>query len=271
MDRGPKEREVAKRLRDTVKNTLSLQRSRLSHQPDAARGVPSHEPVPQFNFNGVYAHDVSSAEADILLPEGSSSTDHSSTPALFDTSSNAATTGSYDSHTSHESSEASNPAVKVNAGATHSESVPPILSNASWSILPDNFEEDQAILLMHFFDHVLPLQFRFYNHSVLEGGRGWLLSILTQTKPLYLVALNLAAYHQQSILVRGSRILCTASLQKLQERHIECIKVLRCHLEKFSTATNTRSSEDCIECMACITLLIALEVSLLTLESRDSC
>jgi hypothetical protein len=254
MDRGPKEREVAKSLRDTVKNTLSLQRSRLSRQPDAARRIPSHEPAPQFNFNG----------------EESSSTDHSAAPPLFDTSSNAATTGPYGSHSSRESSEVLNSLTEEKAGATRSELVNPILSKDSWSILPDHFEEDQAGLLMHFFDHVLPLQFRFYNPSVLEGGRGWLLSILTRTKPLYLVALNLAAYHQQSILVRGNRILCTASLEKLQERHIECIKALRCHLEKFSAA-DSHSSDDCIESMACITLLIALEVSLLTLESCDSC
>jgi hypothetical protein len=265
MDRGSKERELAKRLRDTVKNTHSLQRSRLSRQPDPTSRTPSHEPAPQFNFNG-----VSSVEADIFLPEELSSTNHSATPSLYDTSSHAATTGSYDSHSS-ESSETSSPSAKVNAGATSNEAADPILSKDSWSILPDHFGEDQASLLMHFFDHVLPLQFRFYNPSVLEGGRGWFLSILTRTKPLYLVALNLAAYHQQSILVRGSRILCTASLEKLQERHIECIKVLRCHLEKFSIAAHSPSSDDCIESMACITLLIALEVRLSTLESCDSC
>jgi C6 transcription factor Pro1 len=242
----------------------------LSRQPDPTSRTPSHEPAPQFNFNGVYANGVSSVEADIFLPEELSSTDHSATPSLFDTSLHAATTGSYDSHSS-ESSETSSPSAKINAGATSNEAVDPILSKDSWSILPDHFGEDQASLLMHFFDHVLPLQFRFYNPSVLEGGRGWFLSILTRTKPLYLVALNLAAYHQQSILARGSRILCTASLEKLHERHIECIKVLRCHLQKFSIAAHSHSSDDCIEIMACITLLIALEVSLSTLESCDSC
>jgi hypothetical protein len=271
MDRGSKEREVAKSLRDTVKHTLSVQRSRLSRQSEGARRTLSHDPAPQFNFNGTSTREISSVEVDILLPEESSTTDYSATPPLFDKSSNAATTGSYDSHSSHESSETSNPAVKVNAGATHSEPVDPILSKDSWSILPDHFEEDQASLLMHFFDHVLPLQFRFYNPSVIEGGRGWFLSILTRTKPLYLVALNLAAYHQQSILVRGSRVLCTASLEKLQERHIECIRVLRCHLEKVLVTGHSYSNDDCIGSMACITLLIALEVSLAALESCHSC
>ncbi|KAH8816909.1 fungal-specific transcription factor domain-containing protein [Xylogone sp. PMI_703] len=135
-----------------------------------------------------------------------------------------------------------------------------MLTNDSWSVLPGYFEDDQASLLMHFFDHVLPLQFRFYNPSIREGGRGWLLSILTRAKPLYHVALSLAAYHQQSVLVQGSGIECATSLAKLQERHIECIKALRCHIEALSIETQANSHEVVIEVMACITFLIALEL-----------
>jgi hypothetical protein len=115
---------------------------------------------------------------------------------------------------------------------------------------------------MHFFDHVLPLQFRFYKCSILEGGRGWLLSILTRTKPPYHVALSLAAYHQQSILVRDNKVPFAASLRKLEERHIEFIKALRCYLEQFSIGNEANTCETNIEIMACIALLIALEVNL---------
>lgn len=201
MDRGVKEREVAKSLRNTVKQTLSLQRLRLSRQSSGASRTLSDE----------------------------------------------------DGHSPHESPRSPTPAAAVIAGAARNEAIDLILTNESWSVLPVQFEEDQASLLMHFFDHVLPLQFRFYNPSILEGGRGWLLSILTRTKPLYHVALSLAAYHQQSILVRGSGIPCAASLAKLQERHIECIKVLRYHLEKFPIGAQANSCEDNIEIMACIT------------------
>ena len=113
---------------------------------------------------------------------------------------------------------------------------------------------------MHYFDHVLPRQFRFYNPTIPEGGRGWLLSIITNTRPLYHVVLSLAAFHQQSVIAHGSGVPCTASLEKLQERHVECIKILRHHLENF-TIDATTSFEGCVDIMACITILIALEVS----------
>jgi C6 transcription factor Pro1 len=273
MDRGVKEREVAKILRNTVKQTLSLQRLRLSRQSSGADRTLPDEPAPQSHLYGASSCDVSSAEdvpdVDSLLLECLTSTGPSCTVSSSDGRSNLGAFGSHDAHSSHESPESPNPAAAVIAGAARNEANDLILTNQSWSVLPVQFEEDQASLLMHFFDHVLPLQFRFYNPSILEGGRGWLLSILTRTKPLYHVALSLAAYHQQSILVRDGGISCTASLAKLQERHIECIKVLRCHLNKFPIGTQANTCEDDIEIMACITLLIALEVSLACSECRS--
>lgn len=177
-----------------------------------------------------------------------------------DAASNVLNFDSRDSHGANESPQYPTPAAAAIGVSPRKEPIDMILTNDSWSVPPVQFEEDQASLLMHFFDHVLPRQFRFYNPSVLEGGRGWLLSILIRTKPLYQVALSLAAYHQQSILIRGSGISCAASLAKLQERHIECIKELRTHLEKFPVGTQASSCEENIEVMACIVLLIALEV-----------
>lgn len=164
-----------------------------------------------------------------MLPERLSSTDRSCTLSPFDASPNPGPLGSQNCHSSLKDPNRPSPAAAVIAGAKGNGALDVIPTNDSWSVLPLQFEEDQASLLMHFFDHVLPLQFRFYNPSILEGGRGWLLLILTRTKPLYHVALSLAAYHQQSILVRGRQIPCTDSLRKLEERHIECIKELRCH------------------------------------------
>ena len=53
---------------------------------------------------------------------------------------------------------------------------------------------------MHYLDIVFPLLFRFYNPLVSEGGRGWLLTILLRTKPLFHAALSLSAYHQKKLL-----------------------------------------------------------------------
>ncbi|KAF2814347.1 uncharacterized protein BDZ99DRAFT_437239 [Mytilinidion resinicola] len=142
----------------------------------------------------------------------------------------------------------------------HKEVAEQLLNNGRPSILTEPIEHDQAALLMHFFDHVLPLQFPFYNPSIQEGGRGWLLAIITQTKPLYQVALNLASYHQQSVLAKDSAFSCEISLAKLEERHIECIRLLRLHLDKFSCVEEVTTYEEHTQVMVCITFLIGLEL-----------
>ena len=150
-----------------------------------------------------------------------------------DASSNVVIFNSQDGNEADESPRHATPAAAAMGVSPRKETIDMILTNDSWSVPPVQFEEDQASLLMHFFDHVVPRLFRFYNPSVMEGGRGWLLSILIRTKPLYKMALSLSAYHQQSILIRGSGISYAVSLAKLQERQIECIIELRHHLERF--------------------------------------
>ncbi|KAE9372776.1 hypothetical protein N431DRAFT_376065, partial [Stipitochalara longipes BDJ] len=264
MDRGAKEREVAKSLRNAVKQTISLQRMRQSLQSSDASETASHGPEPPSRPNEASPYDVPSSQdvpvTNVMLSEGLSSAKENNTSSPFNGSASPRTVGSQDCHTSPLNPNSPSLAVGEIAGVTHNESLDLILTSNNWSVLPLQFEEDQASLLMHFFDHVLPLQFRFYNPSILEGGRGWILSILTRTKPLYHVALSLAAYHQQSILVRSNQIPCTASLRKLEERYIECIKALRCHLEQFPIGPEANTCETNIEIMACIALLIALDL-----------
>ncbi|TGO55302.1 hypothetical protein BOTNAR_0248g00180 [Botryotinia narcissicola] len=65
---------------------------------------------------------------------------------------------------------------------------------------PKWIEDQEASLMMHYLDHVFFIQFRFHTPS-LSSGRGWLLSLLTKTKPLYHAALSLSAFHRQSLLL----------------------------------------------------------------------
>ena len=263
MDRGPKEREVAASLRKIVRQTLTLQRLRLSQRDDNRSRTSSDEPV-----HFTHAYDVSTSNSS--LSEDSLNADLNALSNLdlekrqpvvssFETNSEHRKATSHGDDASQENPTAAAAAIVATA---RKERADRLLNIESWSTPPDQFEEDQANLLMHYFDHVLPLQFSFYSPSIFEGGRGWLLSILVRTKPLYHVVLSLAAYHQQSVLVRGSGVPCKASLAKLQERHIDCINVLRSHLEKFSREAQVKSSEDLVDIMACICFLIALEVSL---------
>ncbi|KFX96160.1 hypothetical protein O988_05448 [Pseudogymnoascus sp. VKM F-3808] len=251
MDRGVRERKVAKSLRNIVKQTLSLQRQ---WQPRESQML-SDEPLSLPHLHHASMNDgflfEDAADASFLLPESLNSTG-TSVSLLDESSSPRAPTSPALKNPS--------PAGAVIAGAARNDTIDLMLTSESWSVVPVQFEEDQATLLMHFFDHVLPLQFRFYNPSIGEGGRGWLLSILIRTKPLYNVALSLAAYHQQSILVQDRKVQCTASLGKLKERHIECIRALRLHIEKYPVGSQGDTCQDNIETLACITLLIALEL-----------
>lgn len=47
-----------------------------------------------------------------------------------------------------------------------------------------HLESDSALLLMHYMDHVLYIQFPFYNDALSHHGRAWLLSLITTVKPI---------------------------------------------------------------------------------------
>ncbi|KAG9660134.1 hypothetical protein KCU95_g10316, partial [Aureobasidium melanogenum] len=90
----------------------------------------------------------------------------------------------------------------------------------------------EAELLMHYLDHVFALQFRFYSPSIQNGGRGWLLWLLTETKPLYHAALSLGALHQHSLLARTARGLhYHDTLKELNEHHNRALQELQIFLQ----------------------------------------
>jgi C6 transcription factor Pro1 len=135
---------------------------------------------------------------------------------------------------------------------------------SSKSITSDFLEYDShASLLMHYLDVVFPNQFPFYNPSAEEGGRGWLLLIILRTKPLYLAALSMAAYHQQS----RRRKFCSSmdpgsvAVDIFQTHHSLAIKELRLYLDTFKQEERAQSLEGNIEVLASIVFLICLEVS----------
>lgn len=84
---------------------------------------------------------------------------------------------------------------------------------------------DDYVLLMHFLDNVFPLQYPMYNPGVSEGGRGWLLLLLLQARPLYHAALAVSACHRRSVLhakVGHSHQVAVS----VQQRHSDfCVKL----------------------------------------------
>lgn len=124
-------------------------------------------------------------------------------------------------------------------------------------------DDDQTSLLMHYLDHVFPLQFPFYQPSIWNGGRGWLLFTLMQTKPLYYAALSFAAYHRQSIFCKGTTDArpCCFQVEALQEKHVRAIRGLRHYLERIGTGIRNQDLVDSVKVLCCMALLISLEVS----------
>jgi len=129
---------------------------------------------------------------------------------------------------------------------------------SDFSVVPEQID---AELLMHYLDHVFPLQFPFYKPSVVAGGRGWLLSILTTTKPLYHAAISLAAYHRQSILCRDSASK-EHDLEFLESQYARALSELSQYLAKIGDKNKARTQVENINILSCLAMLISLEVGI---------
>jgi C6 transcription factor Pro1 len=80
---------------------------------------------------------------------------------------------------------------------------------------------EESILLMHFLDRVFPLQYPMYRPDIVDGGRGWLLTLLLRTKPLYHAALALSSYHRRMMISERTQHPCRVLAVVQQEKHLE--------------------------------------------------
>jgi C6 transcription factor Pro1 len=93
---------------------------------------------------------------------------------------------------------------------------------------------DELVLVMHFLDHVFPLQYPMYNPEALEGGRGWLLSLLLETEPLYHAVMALSAYHRRVMTFAKTSHSSQVAALVQQEKHLEiCIKLVSQSTERY--------------------------------------
>ncbi|KAK5064904.1 hypothetical protein LTR84_000738 [Exophiala bonariae] len=80
---------------------------------------------------------------------------------------------------------------------------------------------DESILLMHFLDHVFTLQYPLYRPQAIESGRGWLLSALLRSKPLYHAALATSMHHRRTLMLGRLSPSARATALVEQERYLE--------------------------------------------------
>jgi hypothetical protein len=125
-------------------------------------------------------------------------------------------------------------------------------------------KNDEAVLLMHFIDSVFPLQYPMYRPTILEGGRGWLLSLLLRTKPLYHASLALSAYHRGTFLVTASRHpACRAWSTVEQEKHLAiCLTGFQQAIKDVGHWVSRACPSNSLGLMACVIQLVFFEVRL---------
>lgn len=98
----------------------------------------------------------------------------------------------------------------------------------SWETPAMLISARDSVMLMHFLDYVFLNQYPMYQPRPLDGGRGWLMSLLFESKPFYHSALALSSY---------SRLLWTQNIASPQclshagfrlEHHLEvCLQEVR--------------------------------------------
>lgn len=117
----------------------------------------------------------------------------------------------------------------------------------------------EAELLMHYLDQVFSLQFRFHVPSIGSGGRGWLLWLLTETKPLYHAALSLGALHRHSLLCQSER---HDSLIDMNAHHTRALQEVQAFLHGEYDASNVpnRSRKKNLQVLACGVQFISFEL-----------
>ncbi|KAF7934496.1 hypothetical protein BELL_0318g00120 [Botrytis elliptica] len=165
---------------------------------------------------------------------------------------------------------------KTSSGSSPAQSSPSISAETSTGTTPESgnaffgtpiITNNEAALLMHFVDNVFPLQYPMYKPAVSEGGRGWLLSLLLKTKPLYHASIGLSAYHRGVVLRELTSGGCTKPSIAEQESHLAIC------LTEFQEAI--RSAQDCakdcvygreicvgssLAIMACVVQLVFFEL-----------
>jgi hypothetical protein len=122
------------------------------------------------------------------------------------------------------------------------------------------FEYRDAELLMHYFDYVFPLQFRFQAQDLDKGGRGWLLWLLVKTGPLYQAALSLAALHQYTLRYRDQ----SEKYVELHNYHSKALRDLQLFLQENQATNSSSETTRQMEVLACGVSLISFEVRLPT-------
>lgn len=115
-------------------------------------------------------------------------------------------------------------------------------------------------MLMHFLDTVFPLQYPMYKPSAIDGGRGWLLSLLLRTKPLYHASLALSAYHRGTIFLATNSPCSTFSTVDKEKHLAICLSEFQQAIKDVGQWVSSACPSNSLGLMACVIQLVFFEV-----------
>jgi hypothetical protein len=247
MDGGEREKQAAAETRRLIKN--AARRESASNQRRSASNAPSSRQPPTQNANSPSGTDISNAvlhgsaqSDDVTSSLGGTRSDGGLWEPKIGSGSNSAT--SVATLSRNENFE----------GAIDSASPQPVEHS-----LPQALKGREASLLMYYLDFVFPLQFKMYDPTAAEGGRGWLLSLLLRTPPLYHMTLALSAHVFEIVEIpNGAKERKQASLALLGS----ALQNLQKYIHIYNQQKNARNLEDRIKVLGCILQMMAFIVRL---------
>ncbi|KAG9258216.1 fungal-specific transcription factor domain-containing protein [Emericellopsis atlantica] len=128
----------------------------------------------------------------------------------------------------------------------------------------DNGPDVDVHFIMIYLDYVFPYLFPFYRPPILSGGRGWVLDILQRNKSVYYTAISLASYFFGVIMANGDAVHaeCTNRMaDKLQEQ----LQLGLRELQKEMAAMNARKAKAALHeqliAMQAIVQMVVFEVA----------
>ncbi|CAH0029727.1 unnamed protein product [Clonostachys rhizophaga] len=212
MDGGPKQKEMADRIKAQVKKQASQRRDR-KYMELLEAGTNSMRPEPK---NSLREH-ASHSNLDERM---------SSNPFNFGRGASESPPRSHSSGHDHSLT----PPSSHTSGAS-----PPEIPWTS-KIFDRQFAQEDGgpdidvHFIMIYLDYVFPYLFPWYRPPVLSGGRGWVLDILQSNKSVYYTAISLASYFFGVVLANGdvSHVECTDRMaHKLQSQLEKGLKELQ--------------------------------------------
>lgn len=121
------------------------------------------------------------------------------------------------------------------------------------------YQEREPGLIMHFFDHVFPLQYPGYRPIIEEGGRGWYLSLIFSNRILYHAVLCLGAYHRETTMLLMGTTSQKHNAQDLEIHNSLSFKVLQ---QQLQDDTKSMGLKDRIGMLAGIIQMMFFQVSI---------